>query len=211
MCFCALGPRLRFVSLLKLRPTSGRIGEGIHLGGGDALGETGIVASVDRCTVDLHDRGDDLFVRTLTKDEVELPERLASGFEFTKNRKCAHFCSERCAAQVLLPPLDQNQLDNHVSFIVARHAVSNAKRITNTTREAFAMLSRTQLGGGVREWLACLENCYLNENSAKGLEPIYSILAQDDPCVQFFLSLIAMGLSLIFFKGTMLIHPFLGA
>ena len=155
------------------------------------------------------DRGDDVPAFSLRKHEVELPERLVScgsvKFEFTRNRHKAHFCSSQCVAQVQFPPLDMSQLEDHVAFIAARHALTSAKVATGTTLAAFAWLSQAQHTEKVRDWLTCLEAFYKNESRAKGLEPIYSICASEDPCSRFFLGLVSAACTVRKHKGLVFI------
>ena len=66
------------------------------------------------------DRRDDVPEFILRKDTVDLPERLACCFEFTRNRQKAYFCSARCMAQVQLPPLDIGQLDSGTTLLEHR-------------------------------------------------------------------------------------------
>lgn len=83
--------------------------------------------------------------------------------------------------------------------------MSSAKRVTGSTLAAFNWLAQAPHSERVKQWLQCFEACYQNENNARGVEATYSIFAEEDPCVEMFLALVAAGCALRQPKGVMFI------
>ncbi len=63
-------------------------------------------------------------------------------------------------AQVQCPPFDVEKLEDHISFVVARHAVTSSKKVVGSTQAAFDFLGSVEHSTEkIQEWLKCFEVC----------------------------------------------------
>ena len=103
------------------------------------------------------------------------------------------YCSESCYVQSMPPSIQEEQLQDFLTFCAVRNAISDLRPVMSTQMSFEVLIEKYGRDGyqAKAEWAKVLRHMYQHTKT-----PIYSILAMKDPCVRHFHQLIQAAITL---------------